>query len=140
MSLNKVMLIGNVGRDPEFKTTSSGLALVNLPIATSEKWKDKQGVQQEKTEWHRVVMFNKLAELAGQYVKKGSKLYIEGKITTSSYEKDGEKRYSTEIIANSMQFLDSKPQSSPQSAPQPQHKPAQPDNPFGSDFDDDIPF
>jgi len=82
-------------------------------------------------------MFNKLAELAGQYVKKGSKLYIEGKITTSSYEKDGEKRYSTEIIASSMQFLDSKPQ---QSAPQPQHKPAQPDNPFGSDFDDDIPF
>jgi len=137
MSLNKVMLIGNVGRDPEFKTTANGLALVNLPIATSEKWKDKQGVQQEKTEWHRVVMFNKLAELAGQYVKKGSKLYIEGKITTSSYEKDGEKRYSTEIIANSMQFLDSKPQ---QSAPQPQHKPAQPDNPFGSDFDDDIPF
>jgi single-strand DNA-binding protein len=115
----------------------NGTALVNLPIATTEKWKDKQGMQQEKTEWHRVVMFNKLAELAGQYVKKGSKLYIEGKITTSSYEKDGEKRYSTEIIASSIQFLDSKPQ---QSAPQPQHKPAQPDNPFGSDFDDDIPF
>ena len=135
MSLNKVMLIGNVGKEPEFKSTPNGTAIVTLPLATTEKWTDKQGQKQEKTEWHRITLYNRLAELAGQYVGKGSKLYIEGKIVTNSWEKDGEKRYSTEIIASSMQFLDSKPQS----APQPQHKPAQPDNPF-DDFDDDIPF
>ena len=136
MSLNKVMLIGNVGKEPEFKSPPNGTAIVTLPLATTEKWTDKQGQKQEKTEWHRITLYNRLAELAGQYVGKGSKLYIEGKIVTNSWEKDGEKRYSTEIIASSMQFLDSKPQ---QSAPQPQHKPAQPDNPF-DDFDDDIPF
>lgn len=141
MSLNKVMLIGNVGVEPDYRATATGTPVVSLSIATNEKWTDKQGVRQEKTEWHRVTMFNKLAELAGEYVKKGSKIYIEGKITTSSYEKNGEKRYSTEIIANSMQFLDSKPQQSGTQAQQQQHKVAQPDNPFGNDFDDkDIPF
>ena len=134
MSLNKVMLIGNVGVDPEYKTTATGTAVVSLTLATNEKWTDKQGAKQEKTEWHRVAMFNKLAELANQYVKKGSKIYIEGKITTSTYEKNGEKRYSTEIIANSMQFLDSKPKDS---EPR-QH--AQSNSQFGDDFNDDIPF
>jgi single-strand DNA-binding protein len=134
MSLNKVMLIGNVGVDPEYRTTATGTAVVSLTLATNEKWTDKQGNKQEKTEWHRVAMFNKLAELANQYVKKGSKIYIEGKITTSTYEKDGEKRYSTEIIANSMQFLDSKPKDS-----EPRQQ-AQSNSQFGDDFNDDIPF
>ena len=134
MSLNKVMLIGNVGVDPEQRTTSTGTSVVSLTLATNEKWTDKQGNKQEKTEWHRVAMFNKLAELAIQYVKKGSKIYIEGKITTSSYEKNGEKRYSTEIIANSMQFLDSKPKDS-----EPRQQ-AQSNSQFGNDFNDDIPF
>lgn len=134
--LNKVMLIGNVGREPEFKSTPNGTAIVNLPLATTEKWTDKQGQKQERTEWHRVTLYNRLAEIAGQYVQKGSKLYIEGKIVTNSYEKDGEKRYSTEIIANSMQFLSSSQQSQQAPKPAPQHQPsAQPDP-----FDDDIPF
>jgi|TARA_R110000824_G_scaffold117898_3_gene269981 single-strand DNA-binding protein len=134
MSLNKVMLIGNVGVDPEYRTTATGTSVVSLTLATNEKWTDKQGAKQEKTEWHRVAMFNKLAELANQYVKKGSKIYIEGKITTSTYEKNGEKRYSTEIIANSMQFLDSKPKDS-----EPRQQ-AQSNSQFGDDFNDDIPF
>tara|TARA_R110000772_G_C12994798_1_gene407452 strand:+ start:148 stop:552 length:405 start_codon:yes stop_codon:yes gene_type:complete len=134
MSLNKVMLIGNVGVDPEYRTTATGTAVISLTLATNEKWTDKQGAKQEKTEWHRVAMFNKLAELANQYVKKGSKIYIEGKITTSTYEKNGEKRYSTEIIANSMQFLDSKPKDS-----EPRQQ-AQSNSQFGDDFNDDIPF
>ena len=134
MSLNKVMLIGNVGVVPEYRTTATGTAVVSLTLATNEKWTDKQGAKQEKTEWHRVAMFNKLAELANQYVKKGSKIYIEGKITTSTYEKNGEKRYSTEIIANSMQFLDSKPKDS-----EPRQQ-AQSNSQFGDDFNDDIPF
>ena len=130
MSVNKVILIGNVGNDPESRTTATGTSVLSLSLATNEKWTDKQGNKQEKTEWHRVAMFNKLAELASQYLRKGSKIYIEGKITTSSYEKDGEKRYSTEIIANSMQFLDSKPQDS-----KPQSQPA-----TSNSFNDDIPF
>ena len=134
MSLNKVMLIGNVGVEPEYRTTATGTSVVSLTLATNEKWTDKQGAKQEKTEWHRVAMFNKLAELANQYVKKGSKIYIEGKITTSTYEKNGEKRYSTEIIANSMQFLDSKPKDS-----EPRQQ-AQSNSQFGDDFNDDIPF
>ena len=132
--LNKVMLIGNVGNDPEFKSTASGTALVSLSLATSEKWTDKSGQKQEKTEWHRCTAFGRTAELIGQYVKKGSKLYIEGKITTNSYEKDGEKRYSTEIIVNSMQFLDSKGQA--ESQPKQHRAPVQQHD----DFDDDIPF
>jgi single-strand DNA-binding protein len=138
MSLNKVMLIGNVGVDPEYRTTATGTAVVSLTLATNEKWTDKQGAKQEKTEWHRVAMFNKLAELANQYVKKGSKIYIEGKITTNSYEKNGEKRYSTEIIANSMQFLDSKPKDGVTQRSEPQQ--AQSNSQFGDDFNDDIPF
>ena len=138
MSLNKVMLIGNVGVDPEYRTTATGTAVVSLTLATNEKWTDKQGAKQEKTEWHRVAMFNKLAELANQYVKKGSKIYIEGKITTNSYEKNGEKRYSTEIIANSMQFLDSKPKDGVAQRSEPRQ--AQSNSQFGDDFNDDIPF
>jgi len=108
MSLNKVMLIGNVGRDPEFKSTSNGTALVNMPIATTEKWKDKQGMQQEKTEWHRVVFLRRLADIAGKYLKKGSQIYVEGEMHTKQWERDGQKHYSTEIIASELEILANK--------------------------------
>lgn len=134
--LNKVMLIGNVGNEPEFKSTAAGTALVSLSLATTEKWTDKSGQKQEKTEWHRCTAFGRTAELIGQYVHKGSKLYIEGKITTNSWEKDGEKRYSTDIIINSMQFLDSKGQS--QAQPKTEHRAAVQQE--ADPFDDDIPF
>ena len=163
--INKVILVGNLGRDPEMRYTPSGSAVANLAIATSESWKDKQtGEQQERTEWHRVVMFNRLGEIAGEYLKKGSKVYIEGKLQTRKWQdKDGQDRYTTEIVGNEMQMLDSrgggggggmgggmdnfdqsqpssfqqKPQSAPaaQQGSQPQQKPGAFD-----DFDDDIPF
>ena len=108
--VNKVILIGNLGRDPEMKQTQSGAAIANIAVATSESWKDKNtGENQERTEWHRVVMFNRLGEIAGEYLKKGSKVYIEGKLQTRKWQdKDGQDRYTTEIVANEMQFLDSK--------------------------------
>ena len=109
--INKVILIGNLGRDPETRYLPSGGAVTNLTLATSESWKDKQtGQQQERTEWHRVVFFNRLAEIAGEYLKKGSKVYIEGSLRTREWEKDGVKRYTTEIVANEMQMLDSRGQ------------------------------
>lgn len=107
--VNKVILVGNVGNDPEVRYMPNGNAVANISIATSETWKDKgNGEQQEKTEWHRVVFFNRLAEIVEQYVKKGSKLYIEGRLQTRSYDKDGQKHYSTEIVASEMQMLDTK--------------------------------
>ncbi len=109
--INKVILIGNLGRDPETRYLPSGGAVTNLTLATSESWKDKQtGQQQERTEWHRVVFFNRLAEIAGEYLKKGSKVYIEGSLRTREWEKDGVKRYTTEIVASEMQMLDSRGQ------------------------------
>ena len=107
--INKVILVGNVGGDPETKYMPSGVAVTNLSIATSESWKDKQtGQPQERTEWHRVVFFNRLAEIASEYVRKGSKLYVEGSLRTRQWEQDGVKRYSTEIVASQMQMLDSR--------------------------------
>jgi single-strand DNA-binding protein len=108
--INKVILIGNLGADPETRHTAGGNAVTNLSVATSESWRDRQsGEMQEKTEWHRVVMFSKLAEIAGEYLRKGSKVYIEGRIQTSKWQdKDGNDRYTTEIIANEMQMLDSR--------------------------------
>jgi|TARA_B110000438_G_scaffold181667_1_gene173575 single-strand DNA-binding protein len=151
--VNKVILVGNVGNDPEFRSMPNGNGVCNVSIATSDTWKDKNtGEQQEKTEWHRVVFFNRLAEIVEQYVKKGSKLYLEGRLQTRSWEQDGVKRYSTEIVASEMQMLDSRggggvaqgdnsfgqnQQGSPapaQAAPA-QAAPANFDN-----FDDDIPF
>ena len=136
--INKVILVGNVGGEPEVRYMPSGGAVTNLNIATSESWKDKQTSQtQERTEWHRVVFFNRLAEIASEYVRKGSKLYIEGSIRTRQWEQDGVKRYTTEIVASEMQMLDSKEQSNqppkqiPQQAPQ---------GGFNDDFDNDIPF
>ncbi len=157
--VNKVILVGNVGNDPEFRVMPNGNGVANVSLATSETWKDKNtGDQQEKTEWHRVIFFNRLAEIVEQYVKKGTKLFIEGRLQTRSWEQDGVKRYTTEIVASEMQMLDSRASagadtggnafgqgqgSSPQAAQSsstatataPQAAPANFDN-----FDDDIPF
>ncbi len=108
--VNKVILIGNLGADPETRSMPSGVAVTKLSIATSETWKDKQtGESQERTEWHRVTLYSRLAEIASQYLKKGSKIYIEGSLRTNKWQdKDGQDRYTTEIIANSLQMLDSR--------------------------------
>lgn len=108
-SVNRVILVGNLGRDPETKYLPSGDAVCSISIATTESWKDKGGAKQEKTEWHRVSLFRKLGEIAGEYLKKGSQVYIEGRLEYREYEKDGQKRYSTEIIANEMKMLGGKP-------------------------------
>lgn len=153
--VNKVILVGNVGNEPEVRYMPNGNAVANVSIATSETWKDKgTGDQQEKTEWHRVVFFNRLAEIVEQYVKKGSKLYLEGRLQTRQWEQDGVKRYTTEVVASEMQMLDSRnsgggmdqgggfgqPQSqqAPQSAPKAAPAQAAPSN--FDNFDDDIPF
>lgn len=161
--VNKVIIVGNCGQDPETRFMPSGGAVTNLSLATSESWKDKNtGDQQERTEWHRVVFFNRLAEIAGEYVKKGSKLYIEGSLRTRKWQgQDGQDRYTTEIVASEMQMLDSRggqqsgdydqsqgsyqqsaPQPQQQSAPQQQQSAPQQSAPQqqGGAFDDDIPF
>ncbi|WP_275288006.1 single-stranded DNA-binding protein [Halomonas elongata] len=139
--VNKVILIGNLGQDPEVRFTPSGTAVANLNLATTDTWTDRQsGQRQERTEWHRVVMFNKLAEISQQYLRKGSKLYVEGRLQTRKWQdQNGQDRYSTEIVANDMQMLDSRggdaggaPQGGfgggqPQPQPQPQQQqPQQP--------------
>lgn len=143
--VNKVIIVGNLGNDPEVRYMPNGNAVANVSVATSDSWKDKNsGEQQEKTEWHRVVFFNRLAEIVEQYVKKGSKIYIEGRLQTRSWDKDGVTQYTTEIVASEMQMLDSanggngKNFSNQQSNPAPQQKPAAPQN--FDNFDDDIPF
>jgi len=117
--INKVILIGNLGQDPEVKYTPNGGAVTNVTVATSESWKDKStGEQKENTEWHRVVFFRRLAEIVGEYLKKGSKVYIEGKLQTRKWQdKDGNDRYTTEIVANDMQMLDSRGSSAGQNDP-----------------------
>lgn len=121
--VNKVIILGNLGQDPEVKFMPSGEAVANISIATSESWKDKQtGEQKEKTEWHRVVMFGKLAEITGEYLKKGSKVYVEGKLQTRKWQnQQGQDQYTTEIVLQGfngkMEMLDSKPQGQ-QSSPQ----------------------
>ncbi|MFV1972348.1 MAG: single-stranded DNA-binding protein [Thiohalobacterales bacterium] len=141
--INKVILVGNLGSDPEVRYTASGDAVANVNVATAESWKDKQtGEKQERTEWHRVVMFRRLGEIAGEYLKKGSQVYIEGKLQTRKWQdKNGNDRYTTEIVANDMQMLGSRGGSSSynnESAP----PPAQPATASAGadDFDDDIPF
>ena len=107
--INKVILVGNLGQDPEVKYTAGGAAVTTLSVATSESWKDKDtGQDQEKTEWHRVVLWRRLAEIAGEYLKKGSKVYIEGQLQTRKWEQDGQTRYTTEVVGRDMQFLDSR--------------------------------
>ena len=149
--VNKVLIIGNLGNDPETRYLPSGGAVTNITVATSESWKDKTtGEQQERTEWHRVVFFNRLGEIAGEYLRKGSKVYVEGSLRTRKWQgKDGQDRYTTEIVASEMQMLDSKqdgqqqrPQAQQQRDPQaPQQQQQQQAAPGGfDDFDDDIPF
>ena len=164
--VNKVIIVGNCGQDPETRFMPSGGAVTNLSIATSESWKDKtSGEPQERTEWHRVVFFNRLAEIAGEYVKKGSKLYVEGSLRTRKWQgQDGQDRYTTEIVASEMQMLDSRggpggsggsggydspqgstgqgsaPKSSNQQAPNQQAPQQQAPQQQSGPFDDDIPF
>lgn len=158
--VNKVILVGTCGQDPEVRFMPNGNAVTNLSLATSEQWTDKQtGQKVEKTEWHRVSLFGKVAEIAGEYLRKGSQVYIEGKLQTREWEKDGIKRYTTEIVVDmqgTMQLLGGRPQnqdgssqaprqqaprpqqqrSAPQQAPQPSPQPA----PDFDSMDDDIPF
>ncbi|MDB4021181.1 single-stranded DNA-binding protein [Litorivicinus sp.] len=152
-SVNKVTLIGNIGNDPDIKALPSGSQVANLSIATTDSWRDKNsGEMQERTEWHRVVFFDKLAEICGQYLKKGSRIYIEGNLRTRQWEQDGQKRYTTEIVGREMMMLDGRGDSEsssmggstprpqqltpqPQSAPKPVSQPMPPAN-----IDDEIPF
>lgn len=154
--VNKVILIGNLGRDPEVRYTASGSAVANVTLATSESWRDRQtGEQQEKTEWHRVVFFNRLGEIAGEYLRKGSKIYVEGRLQTRKWQdQSGNDRYTTEIVGNEMQMLDSRgggggggpasggaamnEQPSGDSGPSQGGSRGMADAP--ADFDDDIPF
>lgn len=152
--VNKVILIGNLGKDPEVRFFPDGGGVTNFPLATSETWKDKQtGQKQERTEWHKVVAFGKLAEIAGEYLVKGSKVYIEGSLKTRKYEKEGQTHYSTEIVASEIQFLslrddsgDAPEQGQGKAPPRPQRapqrKPEAPTRPEAryADFNDDIPF
>ena len=157
--INKVILVGNLGRDPETRYTQGGSAVTQFSVATSDSWRDKTtGEQQDRTEWHNVVCFARLAEIAGEYLRKGSKVYIEGSLRTSSWEKEGQKRYKTEIMARELQMLDSRggggggdsfdgPSGAPSqsssdqgaSGPPPatENAPTLSDD---TDFEDDIPF
>ena len=142
--INKVIIVGNLGQDPEIKYTAGGAAVTTLSIATSDSWKDKDsGMDQERTEWHRVVLWRRLAEIAGEYLKKGSKVYIEGQLQTRKWEQEGQTRYTTEIIARDLQFLDSKGSSndsSSQKSSEMNGQSAVEDVPESAIEDDDIPF
>ena len=143
--INKVIVVGNLGQDPEVRHTANGAAVTNISVATSEKWKDKNsGDDVVKTEWHRIVFFGKLAEIAGEYLKQGSQVYVEGKLQTSKWQdKEGNDRWTTEIVCNQMQMLGSKGgnQGGNQGGGQAKVIPPGPNNqPPAPDFDDDIPF
>ncbi|MBP9714081.1 MAG: single-stranded DNA-binding protein [Sterolibacterium sp.] len=145
-SVNKVILVGNLGKDPETRYMPNGDAVTNITLATTESWKDKaSGEKKEATEWHRVVFFRKLAEIAGQYLKKGSQVYIEGALKTRKWQdKDGQDRYTTEIVADEMKMLGGKSEGA-QAAPRSESAPAQsptqrPVSPSFDDMADDIPF
>ncbi len=148
--VNKVILVGNLGQDPEVKYMPSGGAVCNVSLATTDSWKNKNsGERQERTEWHRVVLFNRLAEITGEYLRKGSQVYLEGRLQTREWQdKDGQKRYTTEIVANEMQMLGGRGESSgfddsvPPGAPAASSTASQArrqDTP-AEEFDDDIPF
>lgn len=162
--INKVILVGNLGQDPEVRYTANGAAVANITVATSEQWTDRQsGQKQEKTEWHRVVLFGRLGEIAGEYLRKGSQVYLEGKLQTRKWQdQNGQDRYTTEIVANEMQMLGGRggsaggadygnqdfgggrPAAAPQGGGGRASAPAAPAAPAGGgnfdDFDDDIPF
>lgn len=134
--INKVILIGNLGKAPELRAMPSGDAVANTSLATSESWKDKNGEKQERIEWHNLVFFGKLAEVAGQYLKKGSKIYVEGKIRTDKYQgENGEDRYATKIIVATMQMLDGRRDDGDRNIKKENVVASSP-----PDFDDDIPF
>lgn len=140
--VNRAIIIGNLGQDPEVRYMPNGGAVCNISVATSETWKDKNtGESQEKTEWHRVVAFRRLAEIMGEYLTKGSKVYIEGKLQTRSWEQDGQTRYMTEIIADQMQMLDGKSSGGESGGRKKSssHEPKTYDQ-QGEPFDDDMPF
>ena len=156
-SVNKVILVGNLGRDPETRYMPEGGAITNISIATTDKWKDKAGEMQEKTEWHRVAFFGKLAEIAGEYLKKGSQVYVEGRLQTRKWQdKEGQDKYTTEVVANVMQMLGSRQGQGqgggdreaggerPERAQGAQGAAAKPAAKAGGgkfdDFEDDIPF
>lgn len=140
-TVNKAILIGRLGADPELKYTPSGAAVVNFNIATDESWTDASGVKQERTEWHRIVAWRKLAEICGEYLKKGSRVYIEGQLQTRSWEQDGVKRYTTEIVARNMQMLDSKATGGqPPVSQKPPSPPETTEETEGSEGTDDLPF
>lgn len=152
--INKVILVGNLGNDPEVRYMPNGNAVTNITVATSESWKDKQtGERQERTEWHRIVLFNRLGEIAGEYLKKGSKVYLEGSLRTRKWQdQQGQDRYTTEIVAAELQMLDSRSSDMPRNnapsnyhneSPQQQSAPSQQapmSEPSVTDLDDDIPF
>jgi len=135
MSVNKVILLGHLGKDPEVRYMPNGEAVANFSIATSEHWKDKSGEKQEKTEWHNCVAYRKLAEIIGEYVKKGSQIYVEGKLQTRKWQdKEGKDRYTTEIIVSIMKMLGGKQKAAEESSQK------EPGKSVFSDFDDDIQF
>ena len=138
--INKVILIGNLGGDPELKYTPSGSSVTNFNLATNESWVDGKGERQEKTEWHRIVVWGKLAEICNEYLKKGSKIYIEGRLQTRSWDgQDGNKRYTTEIVARDMQMLDGR--DAPREDWEGRSEVTSPAlEPSGSKEDDDLPF
>jgi len=134
--VNKVIILGRLGQNPETKSTQSGTMITNISLATSESWKDKNtGQQQERTEWHKIVFFNRLAEIAGEYLEKGSEVYVEGSLKTRSWDdaKTGEKRYATEIVAREMQMIGKKPNGE-------QKQNFQAPTPKAVTFNDEIPF
>jgi len=140
--INKVILIGNLGADPEVRYSQGGTAMATLSLATSSSWKDKQtGDMQERTEWHRVVVFNRLAEIVGEYLRKGSKVYIEGSLRTRKWQdKTGVERYTTEIVANEMQMLDGRGTTAAKEPAMAENFSSSQETPMNDNFDDDIPF
>jgi single-strand DNA-binding protein len=141
MSLNKVMLIGHLGSDPETRYTPDGTPVCNFSIATSEKWNDKAtGEKKERTEWHRIVVWRRLAEICGEYLSKGRQVYVEGKLQTRPWEKDGITRYTTEIIANDVHFLGKRGDVHSNIPPHPAKTQEAPQVETTVDTDDDIPF
>lgn len=140
MSVNKVILIGTLGGDPDVKWLDGGKCMAKLSVATNENWKDKvTGEKKQDTQWHKIVLFGKIAEIADNYLNKGSKIYLEGQIKTRKYDKDGEDRYITEILGQQIQFLDTKNGGNKGDFSKPESKPSQENN-SEYEFNDDIPF
>lgn len=139
--INKVILIGRLGRDPEVRYTPDGAAVANFSIATSDEWTDKaSGERKERTEWHRIVAWRKLGEICGEYLSKGRQVYVEGKLQTRSWEKDGVTRYSTEIVASDVQFLGARDSADTYRPPEPSQSREYSEPPVADKEDDDIPF